>query len=308
MASGSLIRHWSPVNLCVGGIEHAELHLLYVRFVSHFLADIGVTQREEPFRRLFNQGRIRASGNTDEISDDVGPRGPRVLAADYLEKYGSDAMRLHLLFMGPPQDHVEWNEEGLRGCARFLQRTHEAIMRRVGEGRFVSRNVLVAKHRLVRRVSRAIRTFRLNKAVSSFMEFVKLLRSGDLTLEEVDRQTLKTFVILLTPFAPHMAHELWEKMGEEGQLNDQPWPEHSEELLNPRIRTIAGLTPEYSQCGLGFQASPTKRARRRKQPRNGGSTFSIFTVVKGIDIHIQETFPHHPSLIIPPPEKQKAQG
>ena len=233
IAGDALIRHWSPVNLCVGGIEHAELHLLYVRFVSHFLADIGVTQREEPYRRLFNQGRIRASGVADDVIDDSGHRGPRVLAADYLEKHGADALRLHLLFMGPPQDHVEWNEEGLRGCARFLQRTHEAILSRVGEGRFVSRNVLVAKHRLVRRVSRAIRTFRLNKAVSAFMEFVKLLRSADLTPEEVDRQTLKTFVILLTPFAPHMAHELWEKMGEKSQLIDEPWPEHSEELLQP---------------------------------------------------------------------------
>ncbi len=244
MASESLIRHWSPVNLCVGGIEHAELHLLYVRFVSHFLADIGVTHRDEPYRRLFNQGRIRASGNGAQGADEAGHRGPRVVAGDYLERYGSDALRLHLLFMGPPQDHVEWNEEGLRGCARFLQRTHEAILSRVGEGRFVSRNVLVAKHRLVRRVSRAIRTFRLNKAVSAFMEFVKLLRGNDLTPEEVDRQALKTFVVLLNPFAPHMAHELWEKMGEEGQLNDEPWPEHSNELLQPSEIELAVFVNE----------------------------------------------------------------
>lgn len=244
IASTDLVNHWAPVNLCVGGIEHAELHLLYVRFVSHFLADIGVTQRKEPFRRLFNQGRIRAAGGDEGVADESGPRGPRVPAEDYLEKYGSDALRLHLLFLGPPQDHVEWNEEGLRGCARFLQRTHESIVARIGEGRFVSRNVLVAKHRLIRRVSRAIRTFRLNKAVSAFMEFVKLLRSEDLTLEEVDRQTLKTFVVLLTPFAPHMAHELWGQLGEEDQLIDEPWPEHSEELLQPSEVELAVFVNE----------------------------------------------------------------
>ncbi|MGE4618507.1 MAG: class I tRNA ligase family protein [Planctomycetota bacterium] len=244
IADPTLIEHWSPVNLCVGGIEHAELHLLYVRFVSHFLADLGITHREEPYRRLFNQGRIRAQGTIDEPDDAAGHRGPRVPADEYLERHGSDAMRLHLLFMAPPQDHVEWSEEGLRGCARFLQRTHEAILSRVGEGRFVSRNVLVAKHRLVRRVSRAIRTFGLNKAVSAFMEFVKLLRSEEVTLEEVDRQTLKTFVVLLTPFAPHMAHELWEGLGEKGDLDAEPWPEHSEELLQPSEVELAVFVNE----------------------------------------------------------------
>jgi leucyl-tRNA synthetase len=239
IAAPELVQQWAPVNLCVGGIEHAELHLLYVRFISHFLKDLGITRREEPFRRLFSQGRIRSADVSESADPATAHRGPRVLAADYLERYGADAMRLHLLFLGPAQDHAEWNEEGLRGCARFLQRTHEAILARVGEGRFVSRDVLVAKHRLIRRVSRAIRTFRLNKAVSAFMEFVKLLRSDKISMEEVDRQTLKTFVVLLAPFAPHMAHELWEGLGETDRLDEESWPEHSEELLQPSQVSLA---------------------------------------------------------------------
>lgn len=239
IADGEQVKRWAPVNLCVGGIEHAELHLLYVRFISHFLKDLGITERDEPYRRLFNQGRIRSDVSGGDEDSGSSHRGPRVLAEDFLRRYGADAMRLHLLFLGPAQDHAEWNEEGLRGCARFLQRTHQAIVSRIGEGKFVSRNVLVAKHRLIRRVSKAIRTFRLNKAVSAFMEFVKLLRSSDISLEEVDRQTLKVFVVLLCPFAPHMAHQLWEELGEKQPLADEPWPDHSEELLQPSEISLA---------------------------------------------------------------------
>ena len=233
IAQPNHLQRWTPANLCVGGIEHAELHLMYVRFVSHFLADIGVTPRQEPYRRLFNQGRIRSQESELGSEEEVSRRGPRVIASEYLDRYGADALRLHLLFMGPPQDHAEWSDEGLKGCARFLQRTHEAIRGRIGQGKFVSRNVLVAKHRLIRRVSRAIRTYRLNKAVSAFMEFVKLLRSDEFSPEEVDKQTLKTFTILLAPFAPHMAHELWDQLGESGELTAEAWPEHSDELLQP---------------------------------------------------------------------------
>ncbi len=227
------LQRWTPINLCVGGIEHAELHLMYVRFISHFLADLKVTPREEPYRRLFNQGRIRSQENENGDDPENSRRGPRVIASEYFDRYGADALRLHLLFMGPPQDHAEWSDEGLKGCARFLQRTYEGITSRIGQGKFVSRNVLVAKHRLIRRVTRAIRTYRLNKAVSAFMEFVKLLRSDEFSPEEVDKQTLKTFTILLAPFAPHMAHELWDRLGESGKLSAEPWPEHSNELLQP---------------------------------------------------------------------------
>jgi leucyl-tRNA synthetase len=277
IASPRQLAHWTPVNLCVGGIEHAELHLLYVRFVSHFLKELGITQRREPFRRLFNQGRIRASGVVDEVDPTSAHRGPRVLAEDYLEQYGADAMRLHLLFLGPPQDHAEWNEEGLRGCARFLQRTHEMILHRHGKGRFVSRNVLVAKHRLVRRVSRAIRNFRLNKAISAFMEFVKLLRGENLSIEEVDRQTLKTFIVLLAPFAPHMAHELWQEIGETSSLDQEPWPDHSEELLEPSEVSLAVLVNEkiVDRITVDLDASKTQvieQALKLKsvQARTGG--------------------------------------
>lgn len=248
---------WLPVNLCVGGIEHSVLHLLYVRFFSYFFHDQGLTSREEPFRRVFNQGRIRlAQQPAKEVSDAGG--NPRILAAEHLDLFGGDALRLHLLFMGPPSADIEWNPDGIRGCARFLVRTHEAVRSRMATGKFVSRRVLVEKHRLIRRVSRAIRTYRLNKAVSSFMSFIKLLRSDEISPEEVDRSTLGTFCILFLPFAPHMATELWKILGAEGRLEDQPWPEFSEELLSPHEMEIAVMVDDKIVDHLTIDADLNK--------------------------------------------------
>ncbi|MFQ5653967.1 MAG: class I tRNA ligase family protein [Planctomycetota bacterium] len=226
-------RKWLPVNLCVGGIEHAILHLLYVRFFSYFFHDLGITSREEPFRRLFNQGRIYRKSPSEQMRRVAVHRGDRIEAQPYLEKHGSDVLRLHLLFLGPPEADVVWNEGGMKGCARLLKRAHEVVLARKDQGRFVSRRALVEKHRLIRRVTRAIRTFRMNKAVSAFMEFVNELRGNRLSLEEVDRSTLRTFIILLAPFTPHLAAELWEHLGEPGSVFEQRWPEYSEELLKP---------------------------------------------------------------------------
>ena len=279
IASREHLQRWTPANLCVGGIEHAELHLMYVRFVSHFLADLGVTPRQEPYRRLFNQGRIRSQETANENDAEASRRGPRVIASEYLDHYGADALRLHLLFMGPPQDHVEWSDEGLKGCARFLQRTHEAITQRIGKGKFVSRNVLVAKHRLIRRVTRAIRTYRLNKAVSAFMEFIKLLRGDEFSMEEVDKQTLRTFTILLAPFAPHMAHELWEQLGEAGPLTSESWPEHSDELLQPTEVELAVFVNDSLVDRMTVELEATKNQvidqaleLNKVQERTGGKS------------------------------------
>jgi leucyl-tRNA synthetase len=275
----SIGARWLPVNLCVGGIEHSILHLLYVRFFSYFFHDLGLTTREEPFRRLFNQGRIRAPGQSVEKGDFTAPhRGPRIPAEEILEKWGADVLRLHLLFLGPPSEDTEWSERGLRGCARFLHRAHDTIAARADQGRFVSRRALVLKHRLIRRVTRALRTFHLNKAVSAFMEFVRELRGEGLTPEEVDRDTLKAFVILLHPFAPHLACELWEMLGETSPLEDAPWPEYSDELLKPaeteiviqvddRVVDRLRLEEELSKTELLHRIEKLPRVLARTQGR-----------------------------------------
>ena len=226
-------RGWLPVDLCVGGIEHAILHLLYVRFFSYFLYDIGETRHEEPFRKVFNQGRIYRKAPDRQVQRIATHRGDRIEAGPYLEQYGGDTLRLHLMFLAPPSEDVVWSDSGLRGCRRLLRRCLEVVAERKEKGRFVSRQILVEKHRLIRRVTRAIETIRLNKAISAFMEFIKCLRSPAITLEEVDRATLRVFSTLLAPFAPHVAEECWEMLGGPGSVFEQEWPEYSKELLKP---------------------------------------------------------------------------
>ncbi|MEE8142869.1 MAG: leucine--tRNA ligase, partial [Planctomycetota bacterium] len=234
-------KKWLPVDLCVGGIEHAILHLLYVRFFSYFMHDLGLLDEEEPFRRVFNQGRISIKQPSAEIKGIATHRGDRIEAGDYLKRFGGDALRLHLLFLAPAECDVIWSESGLRGCQRFLARAREMVLYRKEHGRFVSRRVLVEKHRLIYRVTRSIRTFRFNKAVSAFMEFVKVLRSSEISAEEVDRATLKVFLTVLAPFAPHLAAELWQQLGGENTVFDQEWPAYSEELLKPLTVEIGVL-------------------------------------------------------------------
>ncbi|MFN0057367.1 MAG: class I tRNA ligase family protein [Planctomycetota bacterium] len=252
------VRSWLPVDLCVGGIEHAILHLLYVRFFAYFFADLGLTATEEPFRRLFNQGRIYRKTPSNEVKKIATHRGDQIEAQTYLDNYGGDALRLHLLFIGPPADDVVWGESGTRGCARFLGRALELVVDRKQKGRFVSRKVLVEKHRLINRVTKAIQTFKLNKAVSAFMEFVKVLRSPSITPQEVDLATLKTFAVLLAPFAPHVAAEMWEVLGGADNVFAQPWPEFSPELLRPLESEVGILINNKLRDRMVVEGEPAK--------------------------------------------------
>ncbi len=249
---------WLPVDLCVGGVEHAILHLLYVRFFSYFLHDLGLTRQEEPFRRLVNQGRLYRRTPTDDVKRLATHRGDPVEAGPYLERHGADALRLHLLYLGPPAADVVWSDRGLDGCRRFLARTHRTVLERLEKGKFVSRRVLVEKHRLIRRVTRAIDGLRLNNAVSAFMEFIKVLRSPEVTPEEVDRSTLRVFAILLAPFCPHLASELWERLDGSGTVFDQQWPEFSQELLRPHMVEIAVFINERVRDRLTVESGLSK--------------------------------------------------
>ncbi|MEM7261502.1 MAG: class I tRNA ligase family protein, partial [Planctomycetota bacterium] len=156
-----------------------------------------------------------------------------------------------------PASDVVWSSRGLRGTRRFLERAYEVVLDRKETGRFVSRKVLVEKHRLIRRVTTAIRTFKLNKAVSAFMAFIKTLSQPPLTPEEVDLDTLKTFTILLAPFAPHLAAELWERL-DGGDVNAQPWPEYSEELLRPVEPELAIQINDRVRDRMRVEGEPQK--------------------------------------------------
>ncbi|AZR73636.1 leucine--tRNA ligase [Anoxybacter fermentans] len=224
--SKKAMKKWMPVDLYVGGVEHAILHLLYARFFTKFLYDIGVVDFKEPFKRLFNQGMIYKDGAKMSKS-----KGNVVSPDELIEKYGRDAIRLYELFIGPPEVDVEWSDQGFEGVARFLNRTWNLITEIVEEGKFIepTKELERARHGLIKDVTERIEEMKLNTAVSAFMSYVNFLSKQRET--GVDRASIETLVLLLAPFTPHLSEELWEILGHNESIFTEKWPEYDPEML-----------------------------------------------------------------------------
>ena len=219
-------KKWLPVDMYVGGVEHAILHLLYARFFTMFLYDIDVVDFEEPFRRLFNQGMITRLAKNGRIEKMSKSKGNVVNPDELVERYGCDSLRLYELFVGPPEMDVEWGDSGIDGVHRFLKRAWAWVLRTNGNwSRTPSRQMLSARHVLVKKVTERLESFRLNTVVSAMMEFLNAVHALD---EAPDRETVEVFLTVLSPFAPHFAEELWERTGHEPSIFKQAWPEWDE--------------------------------------------------------------------------------
>ena len=215
-----------PVDMYIGGVEHAVLHLLYARFWTKFLHDIGVVSFDEPFKKLFNQGMITGK-NGVKMSKSL---GNVVSPDDLIRDYGCDSLRLYEMFVGPPELDSEWDDRGIDGVFRFLGRfwrlVHENLTREVPE----TPELVKTRHQLIHTISTRLEQFNLNTVVSGFMEFNNKLL--DMSAKDgVDRETLKTFVQLVAPFAPHVGEELWSKLGGAGSVFSAPWPVADESLM-----------------------------------------------------------------------------
>jgi len=239
----SAVDAWMPVDQYIGGVEHAILHLMYARFFTKALADLGIAPKElrEPFSRLFTQGMIRLGGEKMSKS-----KGNLVSPEEILDAEGADALRLAHLFVGPPQDDVDWEGVGIGGCARFLHRlwrlaTGEAAT--VVDREATSRDVEVeqATHRLIARVSDEYERWSYNTAVAAFMEFVNLLSKYAQHEDGPRRETLAFAVdqmlLLLAPMAPHVTAELWERRNG-GHVHEQPWPAADPAMLEVETVTM----------------------------------------------------------------------
>jgi leucyl-tRNA synthetase len=231
--------YWMPLDQYIGGIEHAILHLLYARFITKVLFDMGLSTVEEPFTRLFTQGMITLDGAKMSKS-----KGNVVDPVDLFASHGADSLRLFHLFMGPPTDDAAWNPNGVDGTRRFLERVWklgsggQAFADR--EESDVDREILGVAHRTVRKVTEDIDRFRFNTAIPALMILAHEL--GDYGASEPRRETydevLRLMLLLLSPMAPHLAHELWEMGGHEGMLALQPWPEWDEDLAREETVTM----------------------------------------------------------------------
>jgi len=229
-------KKWLPVDLYVGGVEHAVLHLLYSRFFTMFLFDIGVVGFEEPFKRLFNQGMITyigKSGKAEKMSKSKG----NVVTPDHLVRnYGCDSLRMYELFVGPPELDAEWNDKGIEGVHRFLRRTWNWITMHTGHWSSTpSREILVHRHLLVKNVTERLESFRMNTVVSAFMEFINAMTT---IKESPDKETIEVLLVLLSPFAPHFAEELWERTGHQPTIFRQTWPKWDEQFTTMSIANV----------------------------------------------------------------------
>ncbi|MEM9670533.1 MAG: class I tRNA ligase family protein [Pseudomonadota bacterium] len=247
--------YWMPVDLYVGGAEHATLHLLYARFWHKFLYDLGVVTSPEPFKKLFNQGMVHstsyrdASGKyyyPDEVTksdnswsviatgDPVSAQVEKMSKSkcngvppeDVISEYGSDALRLYELFMGPIEDGGLWDGNGLKGTKRFLDRLWTLAQNKRVPTLPLDGDLARHTHLTIQSVTEDIESFNLNTAVSAFM---KLLNDAGKESELPD-EFFHIFARLLQPFAPHFAEELWQTLGKEGSILNAPWPEHDPSL------------------------------------------------------------------------------
>ncbi len=225
-----------PVDMYIGGVEHAVLHLLYSRFYTKFLYDIGVVSFEEPFKKLFNQGMIcgkdRVTGKPTKMSKSL---GNIVSPDDIVEEYGCDTLRLYELFVGPPELDSIWDDAGIDGIFRFLKRFYTMVtenLEKIQGGQEIPETpeLLRLRNGLVKDVSQRLESFSLNTVISAFMEYNN--KFVDLTKTTgVDKVTMEYMVRLIAPFAPHVGEELWEALGGTDSVFHQTWPEYDEKYL-----------------------------------------------------------------------------
>ncbi len=299
--------YWMPVDLYVGGVEHAVLHLLYARFWHKVLYDCGLVHTREPFRKLFNQGMILAYSYQDKAGKYYYPHeveerdgkffvrenGKEVTTQiekmskskfnvvnpdEVIGQYGADAMRLYELFMGPLEVQKPWQMKDVEGVSRFLQRVWRLVVdeksgklnsRITDEPADSAEELNRVLHKTIRKVDEDTENIRMNTAIAQMMIFV----NEATTAENLPREILGSFLRILAPYAPHLAEELWENLGQEGLISLAAWPEYDEKLctdeLIPIVIQVRGkkrdelmLPPDAGREDLEAAALASEKVRR----------------------------------------------
>lgn len=228
LANYEKLEKWMPVDIYIGGAEHAVLHLLYARFWHKFLYDIGVVPTKEPFQKLYNQGMI-LGGNNEKMSKS---RGNVVNPDDVVDKYGADTLRMYEMFMGPLDASIAWSENGLEGSRKFLDRVWRLLVDDDNKMRdrittFNDGKLTKVYHQTVKKVTEDYEQLHFNTAISQMMVFINEAYKVD----ALPYEYIEGFVQLLAPIAPHMGEELWAILGNDGGISHVPWPTYDESQL-----------------------------------------------------------------------------
>jgi leucyl-tRNA synthetase len=229
-ASKEAVDYWAPVDLYVGGTEHAVLHLLYARFWHKVLYDLGFVNSPEPFQRLVNQGMILGEDNQKMSKS----RGNVINPDDIIHKYGADSMRVYEMFMGPLEVSKPWITAGLIGVSRFLERLWAIGEKPVVEGTAVPGELLKILHKTIKKVTADTASLNFNTAISQMMVYSNELAK----LEEVPRLLWEPLVIMAGAYAPHLGEELWEKLCHRESVSRAVWPEYDEALTVDSEATV----------------------------------------------------------------------
>jgi len=231
LADPKKLKYWMPVDWYNGGMEHTTLHLLYSRFIYKFLYDIGIAPQEEPYKRrtchgmvLAEDGRKMSKSFSNVISPDA-----------IIEQYGADTLRIYEMFMGPFSQAISWNTQGVKGCHRFLEKVWKLFSNyREGSGK-ENADIARALNKLNKKIDHDIESCRFNTAVAAFMEFINICSEHK---KELTKETVEKTLILLSPFAPHIAEELWQKLGYKQSIFLEKWPKYDSKLIQEKSITL----------------------------------------------------------------------
>lgn len=224
-----------PVDMYIGGVEHAVLHLLYSRFYTKFLNDIGAIDFDEPFTKLFNQGMITGK-NGIKMSKS---KGNVVSPDDLVRDYGCDALRMYELFVGPPELDAEWDDRGIDGVYRYLNRFWNLVSGSANKDVTASKEMIKLRNKMIHDISYRLSSFSLNTVISGFMEYNNKFMEVAKKEGGIDKETLETMLILLSPLAPHITEELWAMIGHETSVFANQWPVCDEEAMKDDELEIA---------------------------------------------------------------------
>jgi leucyl-tRNA synthetase len=219
------IAYWFPIDQYIGGVEHAILHLIYSRFWTKVMRDLGLTQNNEPVRKLFTQGMVIRDGAKMSKS-----RGNVIGADEVAEEYGADASRMFVLFAGPPEKEVDWTKSGIEGIVRFLGRVYRFATRNIGAaGTGEADDAVLRKlHQTLKKITEDFESrWHFNTSIAAVMELLNELHAQEASISaQAKKEILRTVTLMMAPFAPYLAQELWTEQGFDGPVFKQAWPQY----------------------------------------------------------------------------------
>ena len=229
LASSDKLKYWLPIDLYNGGMEHTTLHLLYSRFWHKFLYDIGVVPTNEPYQRRISHGMVLASDNR-KMSKSF---GNVVNPDDTIRRFGADTLRLYEMFMGPFEQAISWDSQGVEGCWRFLKKVWKLVSENQKQkNEKTSEKTLRKLHWLIKKADEDLEAMKFNTAVAAFMEFSNVWQEKGQILSQKD---IELFLKILSPFVPHITEELWSTFGHKSSIFNEDWPEYDPKLVKEEI-------------------------------------------------------------------------